>query len=214
VSVAALNDAIDRELSLRLAGRGFSQARPRTWWRTDKEPIQEVVTFQARKGAAYAGVWGWAISFCPLLRGKSLKWKKTPSSVELDLMIDAVNDDGKHTFVIDAPVLGYRELNSRHVAEVVARVSEQALSDFDRVRTLADVEAMFENRSKREYFGLGPKNFVQTDLAWSLAKRATGDRAGADALYKNFVNDFHLRGDEAILAKANLAAEIVAEAVQ
>lgn len=214
MSIAALNDTIDGQLSLRLSPQGFSRARPRTWWRTDKEPIQEIVTFQARKGAAYAGVWGWALSFCPLLRGKSLKWKKTPSSVELDLMIDPANDDGKHTLVIDAPIVGHRELNSQQVAKVVARLSEQALFDFDRVRTLAQVEALFESRSKRTYFGLRPKNYVQTDLAWSLAKRAIGDRVGADALYQNFVTHFHLRGDEAILAKANRAAETMAEAAQ
>jgi hypothetical protein len=209
LSVDALNLAIDEEMANQIAPHGFEKARSRAWWRKPCDGRFEVVEFQARKGASYAGVWGWSLSMCPLQRGKTMKWKRTAASVEIDLLIDPSNDDGASGFLVDAPLPGYRNLDRGQVRRVVEKTAERAIADFDAIQTFKDLDHLFEARTKRKYRGLTPDNYVQFKLAWSLVKRARGDEASADALFREWAADvgaFGVQVDASMMTKANEAA--------
>ncbi|MGE3249502.1 MAG: hypothetical protein AB7J28_03490 [Hyphomonadaceae bacterium] len=209
MSVEPLNMAVDAAIRDQLAPLGFERARARVWWRRTAEPVSEMVEFQPRKGATYAGVWGWSLSICPLQRGKTMKWKRTAASVELDLMIDPSNDDNAPGFLVDKPFPGYRELDLRQLQRVVKRVTERALDDFRRVRSIHDLDEVCEARARRKYHFLSSDSFVQFKLAWSLAKRARGDDAKADVLLDEWTRDvvrFGARVDFSMIGKANEAA--------
>jgi hypothetical protein len=127
---------------------GFERVRRWRWVGGAKAPIREIFEFQALKGATYSARWGFSLDFVPLVQNGRGSSKRTPRSAAFDLCIDPIDELGTPpvwcSFVYIPKI---KEIETAALLRIASRASEAAQHDFDRIRSISDVVAMFHERS-------------------------------------------------------------------
>ncbi|HLY54644.1 MAG TPA: hypothetical protein VKS60_03755 [Stellaceae bacterium] len=194
----------------------FERRAPRQWLDSTALPIRRMFEFQPLKGATYSAVWGFSLDFVPLRRGRrTWRWKRTVRSVELDLCIDPI-DDGENvprwcSFVY---LPGIFEPTPTEVTEAARLSLCAAMKDFDRVHSIEDIVAIFEERAAKQFRRFSLENYIQTHIAWGLALVAVG-RADEGRIHINaFCDRFEIARDDRLLRRAEAAAHAYAAAMR
>jgi hypothetical protein len=155
---------------------GFEPVRPRRWVGSAKAPIREIFEFQALKGASYSARWGFSLDFVPVIRIGRASWKRTSRSAEFDLCIDPIDELGQvPPWCSFVQFTKAEEIETAALIRIAASASHAARRDFDRVRSINDVVAIFSERASISFRRFSLRNYVQTHLAWGLGLIAVGE---------------------------------------
>jgi hypothetical protein len=184
------------------APEGLQRVADRRWVSEPHDGIRRILEFQALKGAQYSARWGLSVDFVPNLQGARLSWKRTAKTAMFDLCIDPIDVEGH------VPNWCALTADTRDGAmkKIVRAVREQASRDFARINTLHDLRELFQLRAAMRFRRFGPKNYVQTDLAWGLVEMATGDQEGGAKRIAAFCDRFGVPPETPILVKAKREA--------
>lgn len=167
---------------------GFQKVAERTWVRDRKIPIREIFTVNSLKGATYSAAWGFSLDFVPLFTNHMFKWKRTNKSARCDICIDPIDLEG------DVPewcsfshLQGVMEAASDEVSVSMNQAIKKALSDFESIQSISDLETLFRSRSALIYRRFGFDNYVQVYLAWGKLLIALGAKRKVRNCLKNFI---------------------------
>lgn len=182
-----LDEVINHAVDATLGPAGFHSVEARKWVRSSKIPVRELFVVNPLKGGVYSAAWGFALDFVPLSSGGKLKWKKSDRSCRADLWIDPIDLAGEvpgWCSFVHLP--GYKVANVRTIETTIQHAVAQARLDFDHVTTLAELERLFDERSRLTYRRFGFNNYVQVYLAWGLLCCALGREADGERYLLKF----------------------------
>jgi hypothetical protein len=206
LTVTQADAILERALTPHIAPAGFVFAGKRTWARTIKPHICELVRFFRTKGAGITPIWGVALDFVPQVASSGLKWKRSRQDLYFDLEWHPVDYDETYraraeawhrrlmesgpTLKMELPNITQAEkwyvnlLDSLDVfeagaASLVKLTASEAITFFDEIISLADVAKLLAFQRTYPYQGLGFFNHVQPPLAYAflLARLARRDEA-------------------------------------
>jgi hypothetical protein len=175
-----------------LTPHGFEQADRRRWVRSAKQPIRELFSVLAMKGAAFSPCWGFSLDFVPHVSGSSVRWHRSTKAAHFDLCYDPVDytTDVDEWFVDS--LMG-RSVARKGAARVTRQALELALPWFASVNTLADLVREFEAKKERPFVRFGFYNYVQGPLAYAFVLARVGRWADAEAEIGRYLDGGHLR---------------------
>jgi hypothetical protein len=175
-----------------LIGYGFEQVDCRRWVRGTKQPIRELFSVVAMKGACYSPCWGFSLDFVPHVSGSSVRWHRSAKAALFDLCYDPV-DYTSNTGEWFIPSLQGHARARKEAARVARRALESALPWFEGVSTLADLAREFEAKKQRPSVRFGFYNYVQGPLAYAFLLARLGRWADAEAEISQYLEGSRAR---------------------
>ena len=182
---------VSAEFTARLVSLGFEAFRGHKWVLSVTAPIRRVFALYNLKSLSLVPVWGFSFDFVPHLgAGDEVKWHRTARSAFLDLSYDPLDYTSN---VHEWAVSRFDRLDE--VRERAKYVSSRAVADaitfWDRVRTLENAADLFRDWRARPYVRFGFENYVQAPLAFAfvLARLGQADEARAwlERCFRNHV---------------------------
>ncbi len=200
----------------RLASASFTCVGKRTWARTGKPHIYELVRLCHTKGAGITPIWGVALDFVPQVSGSGLKWKRSPRDLYFDLEWSPVDYDeacraeanASHERLMEAARTGILEARPkgkasaadkwfvsrldaedvfvRRAAGLAELTAAEAVPFLNRIRNLNSVGGLLAFQSSYSYKGLGFFNHVQPPLAHAFLLARQGRTSEAGSAYKTY----------------------------
>jgi hypothetical protein len=159
------------------------------------------------KAGYYSARWGFSLDIVPLVRNGRVRWKRTPKSAEFDLCIDPIDEFGRPpAWCSFRHIPKVMEAETAALIRIAASASTAARRDFDRVRSIDDIVAMFRERASISFRRFSLENYVQTHLAWGLALIAVGEREHGEAHVKEFCERQGLDRGAPLIRKAERQA--------
>jgi hypothetical protein len=195
---------LDEALLAELMPLGLERIRPRWWVSSSTPPIRRIFGFQPLKGETYSAHWGFSLDFIPILREGTLRWKRTPRTAALDLTIDPIDAEGEvptwcsfSRFIFPRKTYDWSSMMS-----AVKNSAQAAQRDFNRVTSVADIVAIFDERSLMKFKRFSLENRVQTHLAWGLCLIALGQQERGHMHLELYCDRFSVERNDRILRKA------------
>lgn len=206
---------VDQILDTELSPLGFERIRPRYWVESRDLPIRRLFDFQPLKGARYSARWGFSLGFVPLCMNGRLRWKRTPKTARFDLCIDPIDSNGR---VPDWCSLSRSRYPANHydwerVLHVTTDGVMAARPDFDRVKSIKDILALFRERSAMKFRRFSLESYIQTHIAWGLSLIAIGEPEEGERHLQIFCTRFSIDRVDPILRQAEQEAMRAAQPV-
>jgi len=168
-----------------LKGHSFEKVSGRRWVRGAKQPIREIIDLQKINDLYVNPKWGFSFDYVPLVDGIEIKWHRTNRKANFDLTLDPVDmEDIRVWAIYNIPDPEMVKMAGKASA---LRAVSMAMSLFNRVQSVADLPALFEERLRQRNMRFGFFNYVQHPLAYAftLAKLQNGI-AAKEWLQKTF----------------------------
>jgi hypothetical protein len=96
--------------------------------------------------------------------------------------------------------------SASEIMQLAEKAALAAHTDFERITTMHDLVALFEERSKIRFPGLQLDNYVQTHITWGLALVAVGRVEEGEAHLLKFCEEMKVDRHHPILLKAHAQA--------
>lgn len=161
----------------------FEKISDRRWIRSVKQPIREIVEFSKINNLYFNPKWGFSFDYVPHVDAIEIKWHQTNRKAMFDLTFDPVDvDDIRVWAVYNSTNLELLKIAGKESAK---RVVATAMPLFDRVKSIADLPAIFEERLRQNNSRFGFFNYVQHPLAYAFTfARLKNEFAAKDWLQK------------------------------
>ena len=177
VPAPVLAARIDMIVHAQLSPLGFERIRPRFWVEGLGPPIRRLFEFQALKGASYSARWGFSLDFVPIQRNSRLQWKRTAKTASFDLCIDPIDQVGQvpDSWYVSRFIFPLKAYDWSKFTRTIKNATLVAQPDFNRIKSISDIVAIFNERSAMKFRRFSLENYVQTHLAWGLCLMAVGE---------------------------------------
>ena len=182
LSADVFHEALGSAFDLELLRRGFEQAKPVKWVRSNKPALREVIELYWLKSGSAVPRWGFSLDFAPHVVNGAVRWHRTPKSALLDVVWDPLDFDGlegwtlsRFTALADLP----------HVAELfAAKACGAALTDLAKAQQVSDLPPIYLEWETRRAVRFAKHNYVQAPIGEAFVLGRLGLPGAHDLLSK------------------------------
>jgi len=207
VPASVLTRRMEAVLHAELSPLGFDRIRARRWVESRNRSIRKLFEFQSLKGAGYSARWGYSLDFVPIRSNGRLRWKRTARAAQFDLCVDPLDTDGSHDrYRLSRFIFPLKTYDWDRLARIVRCATRAAREDFNRVDSLENIVAIFEERSATAFKRFSLNNYLQTHIAWGLCLLAIGKPDEAEGHLRTYCTQQSLDRNDPILRRAEQEA--------
>jgi len=144
----------------------------------------------------------------PIQRNGRLHWKRTSKSATFDLCIDPINQDGRaDRSTVSRFIFPAKTYDWNRATHTMKNTAQLARADYSRVKSVADIVAIFRERSSMRFRQFSLESYTQTHIAWGLALLAIGDAEEGERHLRLYCEQFSVDRNERKIREAELLAK-------
>jgi len=197
------NTLAHREFDGLLAGQNFRRVRDRTWLRSERAPIREMIELRAYKGAAYRPSWGFCLEFAPHISGQSVRWHRTDKSCLCDLIIDPC--EPKRLARDEVSLFSTASDAIAALRVLVENTWDLSSATFRQVQTAEDLASLYEEMKCKKTNVWPWTMYTQFQISHAFVLAHLGRRADAVNQLDDYIERYSL--DDSISRKLRTLLE-------